>query len=49
MNTTTGHTSLGRNVICVLAACLLTVVLLGGIGHSLVQVAQRAELQNAQT
>ena len=48
MNTKTGHGRYGRNLICVLAACLLTVILLGGIGHSLVQVAQRAELQNAQ-
>ena len=51
MNTTTGHARHGRHgryAICVLAACLLTVILLGGIGHSLSQAAQRAEMQNVQ-
>ena len=47
MNTTTAHACYGRNVICALAACLLTVVLLGGISHSLVRAAQRAVAQQA--
>jgi hypothetical protein len=37
----------GRNLICAMAACLLTVVMLGGIGHVPAQAAQRAMLLQA--
>jgi hypothetical protein len=47
MNTMTPYISHGRNLICALAACLLTVVLLGGISQAPVQAAQRAVLQQA--
>jgi hypothetical protein len=47
MNTTTPYKIHGRNLICALAACLLTVVLLGGISQVPVQAAQRASLQQA--
>jgi hypothetical protein len=36
-----------RNFICALAACVLTVVLLGGISQGSEQAAQRAVLQQA--
>ena len=48
MNTATHCYDYGRNLICALAACLLTVVLLGAISHAPVQAAQRAMLQQAQ-
>lgn len=48
MNATTTVSGYGRNLICALAACLLTVVLLGGISHAPVQAAQRALVQQAQ-
>ena len=47
MNTTTAYTIPGRNVICALAACILTVVLLGEINQASVQAAQHALLQQA--
>ncbi len=47
MNTTTTYKIHGRHLICALAACLLTVVLMGTVGHATVQVAHRALLQQA--
>jgi hypothetical protein len=47
MNAATTHNSHGRNLICVLAACILTIVMPGGITQAPVQVAQRAQLQQA--
>jgi hypothetical protein len=47
MNTMTLFKIQGRYLICALAACLLTVVLMGGIGHATVQAAQRAVLLQA--
>ena len=43
-NQTPGY---GRNLICALAACILTVVLLDGITHSPAQAAQQARLLQA--
>ena len=48
MNTRNAHCGYGRNAICALAACVLTVVLLNGISHAPVQAAQRAVLQQAE-
>jgi hypothetical protein len=46
---TTMHTlGFGRSFACALAACLLTVVLLGSIGQSPVQAAQSAAIELAQ-
>jgi hypothetical protein len=47
MHTTTTFKIHGRYLICALAACLLTVVLMGGISQVSVQAAQRAVLQQA--
>jgi hypothetical protein len=47
MNATTTHKIHGRHLICALAACLLTVVLMGEISQVFVQAAQRAVLQQA--
>jgi hypothetical protein len=47
MNIANHHFGYGRNLICALAACILTVVLLGGITHSPTQAAQRATLLQA--
>jgi hypothetical protein len=47
MNATTTYKIHGRNLICALAACILTVVLLSGISQASVQAAQRAVLQQA--
>ena len=48
MNTTRIHSGFSRDILCALAACLLTIVLLGGIGHAPAQAAQRAALELAQ-
>ena len=37
----------GRNVLCAFAACALTVVLLGAVGKSPAQAAQRAAAEQA--
>ena len=37
----------GRNVLCAMAACLLTVVLLGEVGKSPAQAAQRAAAEQS--
>lgn len=47
MYTTTTHKIHGRHLVCALAACLLTILLLGEIGQAAVQAAQRAVLQQA--
>lgn len=47
MHTTTTYRIHGRILICALAACVLTIVLLGGISQSPVQAAQRALLLQA--
>ena len=48
MNTTTHALGFGRSFACALAACLLTVVLLGSIGQSPVQAARSAGIELAQ-
>ena len=48
MDTTRNYSGFGRDVCCALAACLLTVVLLGGIGYAPAQAAQQAALELAQ-
>jgi hypothetical protein len=48
MNTACTTIGLGRSIVCALAACLLTVVLLGSIGQSPVQAAQSAAIELAQ-
>jgi hypothetical protein len=57
INTTSGDTTMnsasktlgfGRSFVCALAACLLTVVLLGSIGQSPVQAARSAAIEQAQ-
>ena len=47
MNIAKHNHGYGRNLICALAACILTVVMLGGIGHAPAQAAQRAMLLQA--
>jgi hypothetical protein len=47
MNTVNHVYGYGRNLICALAACILTVVLLGGITHAPTQAAQQARLLQA--
>ncbi len=47
MNTATPYTSPARTLICALAACALTVVLLGEISGATVHSAQRVVLQQA--
>ncbi len=47
MNAATAYRIPAHKLICALAACLLTVVLLGEIGEASVQAAQRAVLQQA--
>ena len=42
MNIVNHYHGYGRNLICALAACILTVVLLGGISQAPAQAAQRA-------
>ena len=49
MDSTRIYSGLSRDIFCALAACLLTIVLLGGIGHAPAQAAQRAALELAQT
>jgi hypothetical protein len=48
MYATTKHLGIGRSLACALAACLLTVVLLGSINQAPVQAAQAAALELAQ-
>ena len=48
MYTTIGISGFGRNVFCALAACVLTIVLLGGIGEAPAKSAQLVALQLAQ-
>jgi len=48
MNTTMHALGFGRSLACAVAACLLTVVLLGSIGQSPVQAAQSAAIELAQ-
>jgi len=48
MNTTTTSLGFGRSFACALAACLLTVVLLGSIAQSPVQAARSAAIELAQ-
>jgi S-adenosylmethionine hydrolase len=48
MNAITTQTFHGRNIFCALAACILTVLLLGEIGQASVQAAQRAAQQEIQ-
>jgi hypothetical protein len=47
MNTATVYKIPVRTLICALAACIFTVVLLGEIGSVSTQAAQRAVLQRA--
>ena len=47
MNATTTYKIHGRNLICALASCVLTVVLLGVISQVSMQFAQRAVLLQA--
>jgi hypothetical protein len=47
MNIANHYHTYSRNLICALAACILTVVMLGGIGHAPAQAAQRAMLLQA--
>ena len=42
MNIANHYVGFGRTLICALAACILTVVLLGGISHAPTQAAQQA-------
>jgi hypothetical protein len=49
MNTASKTLGFGRSFACALAACLLTVVLLGSIGQSPVQAAQSAAAELTQT
>ncbi|HLQ12751.1 MAG TPA: hypothetical protein VK130_05845 [Steroidobacteraceae bacterium] len=48
MNARTDTLGLGRRCACALAACLLTVVLLGSIGESPAQAARSATIELAQ-
>ena len=48
MNARTNTLGFGRNFACALAACLLTVVLLGSIGESPAQAARSAAIELAQ-
>ena len=48
MNTASKTLGFGRSFTCALAACLLTVVLLGSIGQSPVQAARSAAIELAQ-
>ena len=47
MNTVAVLRTPARNLICAVAACLLTVILMGEIGQAPVQAAQRAALLQA--
>ena len=48
MNARTSTLGFGRRFACALAACLLTVVLLGSIGQSPAQAARSAAIELAQ-
>lgn len=48
MNATTNALGFARSFACALAACLLTVVLLGSIGQSPAQVARSAAIELSQ-
>jgi hypothetical protein len=48
MNTMTNHLGFGRTVLCALAACVLTIMLLGGIVQSPAQTARLATLELTQ-
>jgi hypothetical protein len=48
MYTTNTHLGIGRSIVCAIAACILTVVLLGSISHASAQVAQVTALELAQ-
>jgi len=48
MNARTSTLGFGRRFACALAACLLTVVLLGSIGESPAQAARSATIELAQ-
>ena len=47
MNIANHNHGYGRNLICALGACILTVVMLGGISQAPTQAAQRAMLLQA--
>jgi hypothetical protein len=48
MSTTTHHLGFGRTILCGLAACVLTIMLLGGIVQSPAQTARLATLELTQ-
>jgi hypothetical protein len=48
MYTASTHLGIGRSIACAIAACILTVVLLGSIGHASAQAAQVAAVELAQ-
>ena len=52
MHSFTNHTAMGqfgRQLLCAFAACVLTVVLLGAVGKSPAQAAQRAAFEQGIT